>query len=404
MKRTWKFFVMLTLAVLVSAPAMNAQDEDKEKEEKGYEFTRTVEVPVTSVKNQYRSGTCWSFSSISFLEAELLRIGKGEYDLSEMFVIYHSYMGKAEQYVRWHGNNNFAGGGAFHDVLEVYANHGMITEEAYSGKVIGEKLHVHGEMDGVLKGYIDAVIKNRNRKLTPVWDEGLKGILDAYLGEIPETFSYEDKEYSPQQFAGMLDLDPRDYIEIGSFTHHPFYSEFILEVPDNWMLGEIYNVPLDEMMEVIDHALANGYTVAWGADVSEKGFSWTHGVAIVPEEEPEDLSGTEREKWEKLTKDERQKMLYAFEGPVREKTITQEMRQEAFDNYQTTDDHGMLITGKATDQEGNEFYLVKNSWGTEGNDYEGFFYASKPFVAYKTIDIMVHQDAVPKDIRRKLGL
>ena len=401
MKRITFFSVLLSLSMLFSTPLMlSAQDENSEK---GYEFTIDKKIPATPVRDQHRSSTCWSFSTVSFLESELLRMNKGEYDLSEMFVVYHTYVDKAKQYARWQGNVNFAGGGAFHDVIEVIREYGIIPDEVYSGKVIGEEGHVHGEMDVVLSGYMEALIKNRNRKLTPVWDEGLKGILDAYLGEVPSEFIYNGKEYTPVSFAAEMGLDMDDYVEIGSYTHHPFYSEFILEVPDNWMMGEIYNVPLGEMMEIIDYSLDNGYTVGWGADVSEKGFSWKNGVAIVPAGDLEDLTGTERERWEKLSEEERQKMMYSFEKPVPEKVITQELRQEAFDNYQTTDDHGMHITGRAYDQEGNKYYLVKNSWGTDGNDYEGYFYASDAYVAYKTIDVVVHKDGVPKDIRKKLG-
>jgi bleomycin hydrolase len=405
MKQKLSVPVMVLLIAGMALPMLlNAQDDKKKGEEKkGYQFEIIDEIPVTSVKNQYRSGTCWSFASTSFLEAELLRMGKGEYDLSEMFIVWNTYYDKAKRYVRWHGKINFGAGGAFHDATEVYRNIGMVPEEAYSGKVIGEENHVHGEMDAALEGYMDAILKNKNRKLTPVWQQGLSGILDAYLGEYPETFIYEGKEYSPESFADMLDLNMDDYVEIGSYTHHPFYEEFVIEIPDNWMFGLIYNVPLDEMMEVIDYALGNGYTVAWGADVSEKGFSWKNGLAIVPEADLEDMTGTERERWEALSKKEKEEMLYKFEDPGAEKVITQEMRQRAFDNYETTDDHGMHITGIAKDQDGNEYYLVKNSWGTTGNDFEGYFYASKPFVAYKTIDIMVHKDAVPQNIREKLG-
>ncbi len=330
-------------------------------------------------------------------------MGKGEYDLSEMFVVWNTYKDKAKKYVRFHGNINFGGGGAFHDVLYVMDTYGMVPEEAYSGNVIGEKGPVHGELDAVTKAYVDQIIKNKNRKLTPVWLEGFEGILNAYLGTYPDTFVYNGTEYTPKSFAKELGLVADDYVEIGSYMHHPYYQKFILEVPDNWMLDRIYNVQLDEMMEVIDNAIENGYTVAWGADVSEKGFSWKKGVAIVPDEDVTDLRGTEKEKWEKLTERERKAALYKFDGPVKEKVITPEMRQEGFDDYQTTDDHGMHITGIAKDQDGNKFYIVKNSWGTEGHIYNGYFYASEAFVRLKTIDLMVHKDAVPKSLRKKLG-
>jgi bleomycin hydrolase len=400
MKRKVSILVVLFLISLVLPFSLIAQEEE---EKPGYEFTIIKEIPVTSVKNQYRSGTCWCFSSISFFEAELLRMGKGEYDLSEMFIVWNAYFDKAQRYVRWHGNLNFGPGGAFHDATEVIRNKGIVPEKVYSGKVIGKDKHIHGEMDAALKGYMDAILKNKNKELSPVWAKGLAGILNAYLGEYPDQFIYEGREYTPKSFAESLDLNMDDYVEIGSYIHHPFYEKFILEVPDNWMFDEIYNVPLEEMMEVIDHALENGYTVAWGADVSEKGFSWKNGVAIVPDADLDDMTGTERERWEALSDKERQEMLYKFDKPGKEKKITQEMRQEAFNNYTTTDDHGMHITGLAEDQEGNPYYIVKNSWGTKGNDYKGYFYASRPFVEYKTIDIMVHKDAVPDNIREKLG-
>ena len=396
---SWIFIFFITVNLNV-----NAQDENKKDEKAGYQFTTVKDLPTTPVKNQYRSGTCWSFSGISFLESELLRMGKGEYDLSEMFVVRNAYMEKAVKYVRFHGNFNFGGGGAFHDVTHVYKTYGMVPEEAYDGKVIGEENHIHGELDAVTEAYIQAVIKNRNKKLSPVWQQGFDGILDAYLGDYPETFIYNGTEYTPMSFAAELGLNMDDYVELGSYTHHPFYEPFIIEIPDNWMLDVVYNVPMDELMEVIDNAINSGYSVAWGSDVSEKGFSWKDGVAIVPDDDVNDLSGTEKERWEKLTEKEKKNALYSFEGPVKEKVITQEMRQEAFDNYESTDDHGMEITGIAKDQDGNIYYKVKNSWGNDNHIYDGFFYASTPFVQLKTIDIMVHKGAIPEKIRKKLGL
>ncbi|HOW24027.1 MAG TPA: C1 family peptidase [Bacteroidales bacterium] len=390
------------MAGLLIPFTLTAQEEKPVKPEEGYVFTIVKEVKATPVENQYRSSTCWSFSSTAFLESELLRMNDKEYDLSEMFVIYHTYLEKALKYMRLQGNINLAGGGAFHDVTDIMHDYGMVPESAYSGLVIGEENPVHNEMDKVIKAYMDAVISNPNGKLTPAWKAGLKGILDAYLGEIPREFKYNGRTYTPKSFAESLDLDPDDYVEIGSYTHHPFYQPFVIELPDNWRWGSVYNVPINEMEEIIDNALNNGYSVAWGADISDKGFSWKNGVAIVPEKKLTDLTGTEKEKWEKLTEKEKQEALYKFDGPGKEKTITQEMRQEAFDNYSLTDDHGMQITGIAKDQDGNTYYLVKNSWGTD-QKYKGYLYASKPYVLLNTIDIMVHKDAIPKQIRKKLG-
>lgn len=389
---------MLIISLVLASSNLKAQEEKKPE---GYKFTVEKQIKTTSVKNQYKSGTCWSFSTLAFIESELIRMGKGEYDLSDMFCVRHAYSDKAEKFVRMHGSINFGGGGAAHDVTDMIRKYGIVPEEAYSGLNYGESKHDHGEVDAVLKAYIKAVADDNNKKLTTAWLTGFNGILDAYLGKLPENFTYKGKTYTPQSFAKELGINADDYIEFTSFTHHPFYSKFILEVPDNWAWGEMYNLPLDEMMKTIDNAINNGYTVAWGADVSEKGFSWKNGVAVVPDEEKPDLQGSERDKWEKLTEREKAAQLYTFEKPVKEKVITQEMRQLAFDNFQTTDDHGMQICGIAKDQNGNKYYIIKNSWSNEGK-YDGYFYASEAFVKFKTMDIMIHKDAAPKDIMKKL--
>ena len=406
MKTLLKILSGVLVLIFLSSINVFAQDEAEKKEAKdeGYKFEIVKENPSTSVKNQYRSGTCWSFSGIGLVEAELLRMGKGEYDLSEMFVVRNAYAEKIAKYVRFHGNLNFSGGGGFSDVLKVIKDYGIVPEEAYSGLVIGEEKHIHGEMDAVFKAFADAVIKNKNRKLTPVWQKGFDGMLDAYLGDYPKTFTYEGVEYTPESFRDMLGFNADDYVEITSYSHHPFYETFIMELPDNWMLSETYNVPLEDLTKIMDYAIEEGYTLAWGADVSEKGFSWKNGVAIVPNDEPTDLAGTEKEKWEKLTPAEKKKALFSFDKPVQEKEITQEMRQLAYDNYTTTDDHGMLITGIAKDQKGSDYYIVKNSWDVGDHIYKGFFYASKAFVKYKTMNIVLHKDAIPKKIRKKLGI
>jgi len=397
--------VILFLALALAFPAIAKKKDKKEKEDKkAYEFTLVKDIPTSAVKNQYRSGTCWSFGGIAFLETELIRTGKGEIDLSEMFVVRNAYSQKAINTVRWHGNLNFGGGGNFHDVTWVFKNHGAITEQAYAGLEYGEEKHVHGELDALLGGYVETVIKNRNRKLSPAWHKGFDGILDAYLGEVPESFEIYGKSYNTSSYADELGLNMDDYIEITSFNHHPFNESFILEIPDNWMLAKYHNVALEELMQVIEHALMEGFSVAWDADVSEKGFSWKNGVAIVPNDEKPELAGMESEKWEKLDEKEKAKMLYSFDEPVAEKEITQELRQEQFDNYKTADDHLMLLTGIAKDQRGETFYKVKNSWSEKGSPYDGFFYASTPYMQLKTVSIMIHKDALTQEMKNKLGI
>ncbi len=400
MNKLKKYLVLATVAAF-SVGMVSAQDETKD----GYHFTSIKEIPNTPVKDQYRSGTCWSFSGLGFLEAEMLRKGKSEVDLAEMFIVWHTYDEKASKYVRLHGNLNFSAGGAFHDVTNIIKRYGIVPEEAYTGLNYGETKHVHGEMDRVLKKQVEAVIENPNKKLSPAWREALRGTLDSYLGEIPETFEYKGETYTPMSFASdYVGLDMDDYVQISSYTHHPFYSKFIIEVPDNWMWGQVYNVPLEDMEAIVDNSIENGYTVGWAADVSEKGFSTSKkGVAVIPDADKQEMSDAEIARWEELSDKEKNDELYKLEKPGAEKVITQEMRQEAFDNYTTTDDHGMLIVGTAKDQNGSIYYKVKNSWG-DYNNYDGFFYASKPYVKYKTMSIMVHKDAIPKSIQKKLNL
>lgn len=397
--------LMLSLIALCLALTAGAQTADTTSAE-GYRFTDTKIIPTTAVKDQSRSGTCWCFSTLSFLESEILRAGGPAMHLSEMWIVRHSFMDKAEKYVRMHGTINFAEGGASHDVTEGIKAHGIVPFEVYPGLNYGTEKPDFHELSVVLKAYLDAVVKTGDKSgkaLSTAWKRGFDAILDEYFGPLPETFTYEGKEYTPETFAAQLPIDLDNYIDISSFTHHPFYTQFIIEVPDNWMWGTVYNVPLDEMMQIIDHALEQGYTVSWGTDVSEKGFSRTKAIGIVPEADTESMSGTEAERWGKLTDKEKEAALYKFDKPGKERTITQQMRQTAFDNYETTDDHGMLIMGTATDQAGNRYYKVQNSWNVLP-PYGGFWYFSRPFVAYKTTSIMVNKQALPKEIARKLGL
>jgi bleomycin hydrolase len=395
------FLVGLVLASFI----VSAQDKKEEEKEKGYQFTEIKNIPCTPVKDQYRSGTCWSFSGLGFIEAEMLRLGKPTVDLSEMFVVYHTYSDKATKYVRLHGGLNFGAGGAFHDVTNVIKNYGIVPEEVYTGLNYGEEKHVHGELDRLLLDNVKTVVDNPNKKLTSAWHDALEGTLETYLGKLPEKFNYQGKEYTPKSFAtDYVGLNLDDYVEITSYTHHPFYSKFIIEIPDNWSWDEVYNVPLNEMEEIIDNAVNTGYTVAWAADVSEKGFETSKkGVAVIPVVDKANMTDAEITKWEKLSEKEKNEELYKLDKPGLEKVITQEIRQIDFDDYQTTDDHGMLIVGTAKDQNENLYYKVKNSWGNY-NDYNGFFYASKPYVSFKTMSIMVHKDAIPKNIRKKLNL
>lgn len=396
--------LFLVGAVLAST-IVSAQDTKEGDKEKGYQFTPLKEVPCTSVKDQHRSGTCWSFSGLGFLEAEMIRLGKPVVDLSEMFIVNHTYADKASKYVRLHGHLNFGAGGAFHDVTNVIRKYGIVPEEAYKGLQYGEDKHVHGEVDNVLLDHVKAVVENPNKKISTAWYDALQGTLTSYFGKLPEKFTYEGKEYSPQSFAKeFMGLNMDDYVEISSYTHHPFYSKFVIEVPDNWSWDYVYNVPMNEMQEIIDHSINAGFTVAWAADVSEKGFLTSgKGIAVVPVADKTNMTDAEITKWEKQTEKEKTESLYKLDKPGKEKTITQEIRQIDYDNYMTTDDHGMLIVGTAKDQTGNVYYKVKNSWG-EYNDYDGFFYASKPYVQYKTMSIMVHKDAIPRNIRKKLNL
>lgn len=400
-----KLRLLFTALLAVYAFSVFAESDDKKEEKKGYVFEEEIELPATSVKNQYRSGTCWSFAGLSFLESEMLRLGKPEVDLSEMFIVWHTYSEKAQKHVRVHGNLNFAAGGAFHDVTNMIEKYGIVPESVYDGLNYGEDKHVHGEMDNVLKQHVDAVVENKNRKLSTVWREPIESTLNSYLGELPSKFDYKGQSYTPQSFASeYVGLNMDDYVEISSYTHHPFYSKFILEVPDNWSWDEVYNVPMNELEEIMDYALGNGYSVAWAADVSEKGFATSNkGIAVLPAAPSEDMSDAEIAKWEELSQKEKDKQLYKLDKPVQELVVTQEMRQTAFDNYQTTDDHGMHIVGTAKDQKGRTYYKVKNSWG-DYNKYKGYFYASKPYVNYKTMCIMVHKDAIPQSIKEKLNL
>lgn len=367
-----------------------------------YQFTTIKELPVTSVKNQNRTSTCWSFSTISFLESEIIRKGKGSLDLSEMYIVSNSYFDKTDKYIRTGGKINMAPGSSFGDALYIWKNYGIVPEQIMDGLEYGEETHVHNELDAVLAGYVKALERNPNGKLSTAWKKGIKGILDSYLGIIPEKFTYQGKEYTPRSFAASLDINPDDYISLTSYSHHPFYTSFALEIPDNWRWDSSFNIPVDELVRVVKNSIDKGYTVLWASDVSEKGFT-RKGVAIVPETDTKNMSGSDQEKWLGLSKNEIDAKIYSLESVVKEKNITQEIRQTGYDNLQTTDDHGMHIFGVAKENNGETFFMVKNSWGETG-DYKGTWYVSEPFLRYKTMNIVVHKSAIPSDILKKLNL
>lgn len=367
-----------------------------------YKFNVIKELPVTSVKNQSRTSTCWSFSTLSFIESELLRMGKGIHDLSEMFIVSNSYFDKSEKYIRTGGKINMAPGSSFGDALYVIKHYGIVPEEVMTGLNYGEEIHVHNEMDAALSGYIKAIERNPNGKLSSAWKSGVKGILNAYLGEIPVNFRYQDKEYSPNSFAASLGINPDEYVSLTSYTHHPFYSSFALEIPDNWRWDSSYNLPIDELVQVVNNSIEKGYTVLWASDVSEKGFT-RKGIAVVPETDTKNMSGSDQERWLGLSRNEIDAKIYSLENVVKEKFVNQEIRQKGYDNLQTTDDHGMHIFGVARENNGDIFYMVKNSWGETG-DYKGIWFVSETFLKYKTMNIVVHKNAIPIEIRKKLNL
>ncbi|GGH25648.1 aminopeptidase [Sphingobacterium alkalisoli] len=369
---------------LINALKTNVSDKSKE----GFTFTEVINLRNTSIKDQGSSGTCWSYSGNSFLESEMIRMGKQPVEISQIFTAYYTYLEKAKNYVRLHGDQAQGEGGQLHDVLTIFRQYGAVPREVYTGLQEGQTRNNFSEMSSIVHGMNENIVKNK--KLTPNWQQAVTGVMDAYLGAPPEEFQYNGKTYTPRTWADQIvGINPDDYVGISSFDSYAYYKPFVLLIPDNWSFESFYNVQIKDLTSIIDNALQNGYTIAWASDVSEKSFSWKNGVAYVPEKTVE-----------QMTKIEQDNM---FNGPKPEAKITPAQRQAAFDDYSTTDDHGMHIVGLVKDQTGKEYYIVKNSWG-ESNDYKGYMYVTKEFVRYKTISILVHKNSIQKEIKSKLGI
>lgn len=388
--------IVLTAAMIFTAVVSSAQDS-------GYQFNTIVNQKATSVKNQASTGTCWCFAATSFMESELIRMGKGEFDLSEMYIVRQKYMNQLEDNFLRNGKGNIGEGSLAHTFKNAYKKVGIVPEEVYAGICYDSKTHNHGELTGYMTAIADVAVKRKSR--SPQYNRLMNYLFDQYLGEIPRQFEYKGKKYTPEGFTKSLGLNMDDYIEITSFTHKPYYKPFAVEVPDNWEHEQMYNVPLDEMIEIMNQALKSGYTICWDGDVSEKGFGYRHGVAINPElEKVEDYSTTDRARFEKMTSQERTNEAFKFAKPFPEVKVTPEIRQEGYEKFVTTDDHLMHITGIAEDENGTKYYITKNSWNSDSNKFGGYLNMSESYVRAKTISVMIHKDALSKDLRKKLGL
>ena len=402
MKHFFTFALMAMMALSASAANKKGAAKDANKPV----FTTIKENPITSMKDQNRSGTCWDYSTLSYFESEILKATGKTYDLCESFIANKTYMERAIQVVRYHGDCQFAQGGSAEDVLSTLKNHGIVPEGAmpFPGSLYGDSLNNFNEFFSLLEPYVAAIAKNKAKKISSQWKVGLQGILDAYLGKCPEKFTFEGKEYTPKSFMASLGINLDDYVSITSYTHHPFYTAFAVEVQDNWRFPLSYNLPMDEMMQIIDNAIEKGYTVAWGGDVSEDGFTRKGlAYAIDTKKTQQSLQGSDMARWLKMTADKKRNIIDSLGCTVPEIVPTQEMRQERFDNWELTDDHGMQIYGIAKDQNGKEYYMVKNSWGETG-DYKGTWYMTKAFIAANTMDFLINKNAIPAEIRKKLGL
>lgn len=399
-----KIIALALLAVVATGANAKGKKQPKVDPNKPV-FTIVKENPITSVKDQNRSGTCWAYSTLSYFESEILKNTGKTYDLCESFVANKDYMDRAVQVVRYHGDMQFAQGGSAYDVYYVLKNYGICPENAmpFPGSLYGDSLNNFNEFFSLLEPYVEGIATNKASKISGQWKVGFQGILDAYLGKCPENFTYEGKNYTPKSFASSLGLNMDDYVTITSYTHHPFYSQFVVEVQDNWRNPASYNLPMDEMMQIIDNAVMNGYTVAWGGDVSEPGFTRDGLAYMIDAKKMQSLQGSDMARWLGLSAAKRRNLIDSLGCNVPEVQPTQEMRQERFDNWELTDDHGMLIYGIAKDQNGKEYYMVKNSWGETGK-YKGTWYMTKTFIAANTMDYMVNKNAIPANIRKKMGI
>ena len=402
-----KFLVFAAAAAFCAMPSM-AKKKKEVIPADSLVFTTVLENGVTSIKNQNNSGTCWSYSALAFLESEVLKKdpSKKDIDLCESFLVSKTYTDRADRNVRTHGDASFSQGGSFYDAIFCMERYGLVPEGLmpYPITPYGDSLFNFTNFFPPMEAYIKAIATSNAKKINPIWKKDVQGMLDNYFGECPTEFEYKGKKYTPQSFVkDYLKLDPNDYVSLTSYTHHPFYSSFVLEIQDNWRWATSYNLPLDEFMRVMEESVKNGWTFAWGADVSEDGFSRRTGknkcVATVPDTKATAGVGSDQSRWT----GEKAGAKIAQSDAAGEKVITQEMRQEGYDNWTTTDDHGMQIYGIAKDQNGKEYFMMKNSWGEYG-PYKGFWYVSKPYVAYKTMNIVINKNAIPKDIRKKLGI
>lgn len=402
-----KKLLVVSLALIVSLGA-NAEPEKAKKDSVNKNkpvFTTIKENKISSIKDQNRSGTCWDYSTCSFFESEILKKTGKTYDLCESFIASHTYMDRAVQVVRFHGDCQFSQGGSAYDVLYCLQNYGICPEDAMPapGTLYGDSLNNFNEFFSVMSPYVNAVSHSDSKKLSTQWKVGLQGILDAYLGQLPKEFKYEGKSYTPQSFAASLGLDFNDYVTVTSYTHHPFWTQFAVEVQDNWRFPLSYNVPIECIEKIIDNAINEGYTVAWGGDVSEDGFTRKGLAYAIDQKQTQSLAGSDMARWLKMTKVQKTSKLDSLGCLVPEVTPTQEQRQQRYDNWELGDDHGMLIFGIAKDQNGKEYYMVKNSWGETG-DYKGIWYMTKNFIVANLMDFMINKNAIPKDIRKKMGL